>query len=123
MGAVGVLGLMSAMGASVAERTREFGVMRAVGATSAMVRRTVVAEGLFTGILGAVTGIALAIPLSMAMGNFLGRMSFGLPVPLTVSPGAVALWLGLVVAGAAIASVFPANGAARLTVRETLSQV
>jgi putative ABC transport system permease protein len=123
MGAVGVLGLMSAMGASVAERTREFGVMRAVGATSAMVRRTVVAEGLFTGILGAVTGIALAIPLSMAMGNFLGRMSFGLPVPLTVSPGAVALWLGLVVAGAAIASVFPANGAARLTVRETLNQV
>jgi putative ABC transport system permease protein len=121
MGTVGVLGLMSAMGANVAERTREFGVMRAVGATSGMVRYTVIAEGLFIGIMGGVAGIVLALPLSMALGRYLGRLSFGLPLPAAVSASAVTIWLVLVVAGAILASVFPARRAARLTIRETLS--
>jgi putative ABC transport system permease protein len=121
MGTVGVLGLMSAMGANVAERTREFGVMRAVGATSGMVRYTVLAEGLFIGLMGGIAGIVLALPLSMALGRYLGRLSFGLPLPAAVSASAIAIWIALVVAGAILASVFPARRAARLTIRETLS--
>jgi putative ABC transport system permease protein len=121
MGTVGVLGLMSAMGTNVAERTREFGVMRAVGATSGMVRYTVIAEGLFIGIMGGAAGIVLALPLSMALGRYLGKLSFGLPLPPAVSASAIAIWLVLVVVGAILASVFPARRAARLTIRETLS--
>ena len=51
MAVVGVLGLMSAMGTSVIERTREFGVMRAIGGRSGTVMRNVISEGVFIGMM------------------------------------------------------------------------
>ena len=52
MGIVGGIGLASTMGANILERIREFGVMHAIGARPAAVRRIVVAEGVFTAIRG-----------------------------------------------------------------------
>ena len=121
MAAVGALGLASAMSASVVERTREFGVMRAIGARSRVVLRTVLAEGVFTAALSWLIAVPVSIVFCAGAGRLVGWLSFRAPLPLHVSPAGAGLWLVLVLAGAALATALPARQAARLTIRETLA--
>src|SRR5262245_4096658 len=121
MGLVGAFSLASAMSLSVVERTREFGVMQTLGATPARVVWVVVAEGLFTGALSWIAGLALGIVLSALVASVVGGALFGAPLPLVVSPVAVLSWLCVALLGSAAASALPAGAAARLTVRETLA--
>ncbi len=123
MAIVGALGLASAMGAGVVERTREFGVMRALGATSRIVWRNVVSEGIFIGILSWLIAIPVSLAISTPVGDLVGSLSFRVPLPLSLSPAGVSIWLAIVLVGSAFASIFPAQRAARLTVRETLAYV
>jgi putative ABC transport system permease protein len=118
---VGVLGLGAAMSTGVVERTRELGVMQAVGASPALVLRVILAEGLFVGLLSSVLAVALALPFTALVGFILGRMTFRVPLPLVVSPGAVLVWLAVVLAGSALATAIPAWRASRRTVREALA--
>lgn len=121
MAIVGSLGLSTAMSISVLERTREFGIMRVLGATPGMVRRIVVTEGVALGALSWLLAIVLSLPLSAAVGSLVGSISFQLPLPLVVSPLGVLIWLLIAVVGSAAASAAPARGASRLTVREALA--
>lgn len=120
MALVGALGLASALSTSVIERTREFGVMRAIGARSVDVLKGVLSEGLFTGLLSWMVAVPLSIPISMGVGNVLASIS-NQPLSLTLSPGAAGLWLGIVMLASAAASLYPARQASRLTVRQTLT--
>jgi putative ABC transport system permease protein len=121
MAVVGVLGLASTMGIAVTERTREYGVMQAVGATPAAIRRLVITESVLTGTIGCLIGIALGVPLSNVVGAVLGDLTFGLPLPSRISPAGLAVWIVLAVAGAAVAALTAAQRASRLTIRETLN--
>ena len=121
MAVVGLLGLASALGTAVSERTREFGVMRAIGGARKVIIRNVVAEGVFTALLSITLAIALAVPLAAGIGRLVGVLSFGLPLPLMLSLPALGIWLAITTLGATVASLAPALGAARLTVRETLA--
>ncbi len=123
MAVVGALGLMSSMGTSVIERTREFGVMRAIGAKSHTVLRNVISEGIFIGLMSWVIAIVISIPLSLVIGNIIGNQSFYVPLDLIVSPMALAIWFLVIVLGSIAASAYPAWQASRLTVRETLAYV
>jgi putative ABC transport system permease protein len=121
LGIVGVLGLASAMGTSVVERTREFGIMRAIGATPAAVLGIVIGEALFIGLLSLVVSLLVSLPLSYALGAVLGNMAFKIPLLLVLSPLGVWIWCVVIVAGSVIASAGPAMRASALTIRETLS--
>jgi putative ABC transport system permease protein len=121
LGVVGALTLASAMSLSVVERTREFGVMQALGATPARVIGVVVAEAMFIGGSSWLAAVALAVLLSSLVGAFVGSAIFGAPLPLVVSPVALAAWLAVALLGSAAASAFPARAASRLTIRETLA--
>jgi putative ABC transport system permease protein len=121
MAVVGLLGLASALGTAVSERTREFGVMRTIGATQKVIIRNVVAEGVFAALLSIALAIILAVPLAAGIGRLVGTLSFGLPLPLILSTPALGIWLTITTVGAALASFAPALNAARLTVRETLA--
>ncbi|WP_448205690.1 FtsX-like permease family protein [Azospirillum sp. sgz302134] len=121
MAVVGLLGLASAQGSSVAERTRELGVMRAIGGTTPVIVRNVIAEGVVIGLISVVPALLLALPLAAGIGRLVGTLSFGLPLPLTLSMPALELWLGIVLFGAVLASLVPARHAAKLTIRETLA--
>lgn len=120
MALVGTLGLASALSTSVIERTREFGVMRAIGARSVDVLKGVLGEGLFTGLLSWMVAVPLSIPISIGVGSVLASIS-NQPLSLTLSPSAAGLWLGIVLLASAAASLYPARQAARLTVRQTLA--
>jgi putative ABC transport system permease protein len=121
MAAVGILGLASTMSIAVTERTREYGIMQAVGATPRTIRRLVITESLLTGAAGCLIAVVAGIPLSALVGDFLGNLTFGLPLPRRISAPGLAVWIVLAVAGAALAALTAAGRAARLTVRETLA--
>lgn len=121
MAVVGLLGLASAMSIAVTERTREHGIMQAIGATPATIRRLVLTEGLLTGLAGCLIAVVLGLPGAAAVGDFLGRLSFGLPLPLHPSYTGLAVWILLALAGAAAATLAAASKAARLTIPETLA--
>jgi putative ABC transport system permease protein len=121
MSLVGLLGLTAAMSTSVVERTRELGVMQAVGASPSLVLRVILAEGVFVGALSSVLAVLLAIPLTLLVGGVIGRLAFRVPLPLVIAPGAVLAWLAIVVVCSALATAVPAWRASRMTVREALA--
>jgi len=118
---VGILGLTAAMSTGVVERTRELGVMQAVGASPALILRVILAEGLFIGLLSSVLAVALAIPFTALVGGILGRLAFRVPLPLVVAPGAVIAWLAIALTASALATAVPAWRASRRSVREALA--
>jgi putative ABC transport system permease protein len=118
---VGVLGLTAAMSIAVLERTRELGVMQAVGATPGMVLRVVLTEGVFAGVCSAVAAAALAVPWTALVGTVVGNLAFRVPLPLVMSPTALVIWLIAAVLFSALATAFPARRASRMTVRESLA--
>ncbi|HEX2274062.1 MAG TPA: ABC transporter permease [Acidimicrobiales bacterium] len=121
LGVLGAIGLASTMGANILDRTREFGVMHAIGALPKTVRRIVVAEGVFLGLTSFVVAVVPALGLTAVLGDGLGNLFFSAPLPFRVSMPAVAIWLGLVVLGAALATDAAATRASRITVREALA--
>ncbi len=113
---IGGLGLASMMTINVLERTREIGIMKAIGAVPAVILELIVGEGL----LIAAGSWLLSLPLTRVVGLRAAGM-FGAPLPFTVSIFAAAAWLGLVLVIAAAASAVPARRAASLVVREALA--
>lgn len=121
IGVVGGLGLAGTMSINVLERTREIGVMRAVGASDAAVRQIVLSEGLTIAALAWLLGTLLSLPLSYAMGYVIGIGLLNAPLIWSYSLPAVGVWLVIVLLIAVIASLLPARAAVRLTVREVLT--
>jgi len=118
---VGGLGLMGTMSLNVIERTREIGVMRAYGASSAAVFRIVIVEGLLIGMMSWILAIGLSLPLSVLLAGNIGEAFMDYPMPASVSTGGILAWAGLVLGISVIASLFPALNAVRLTVTEVLA--
>jgi putative ABC transport system permease protein len=120
MAVVGLLGLASTLGTAVAERTREFGVLRALGARSAAVLQTVVFEGLVIALLSWGLAVLLSLGLSARVGQVLASIAAQSLVPRLSLPGAL-LWLALLLLGALVVSGYPARRASRLTVSRALA--
>jgi putative ABC transport system permease protein len=121
MGLVGLLGLAANLATSVTERTREFGVLHAIGATPAAVRGIVVTEGTLTAALSILIAIIAALPLTKALGDFIGTQAFRQSLPFQFSGPALLLWTVIALAGAATAAATAARRATRLTIRESLT--
>lgn len=120
---VGTLGLGSTVAVSVIERTRELGVIRAMGGSAAQVRNLVLTEGAIVGGVSLIFAVGLGISLAWGLGSVIGRMSFALSLPLTPSVAAIGAWALTVVCLSALASLLPARRAARITVREAVNHV
>lgn len=118
---IGGLGLMGTMSINVLERTREIGVMRAIGASNASVRQIFIVEGIIIGLLSWAAGAILAYPISKLLSDAVGRQFLSTPLDYTFSMGGVLIWLVVVIFLSALASFLPAWHASRLTVREVLA--
>ncbi|HUX87783.1 MAG TPA: FtsX-like permease family protein [Chloroflexota bacterium] len=118
---VGGLGLMGTMSLNVLERTREIGVMRAIGASNGAIRQIFIVEGVLIGILSWLIGSLLALPASRLLSDQFGIAFIQTPLSYVFSLFGVGLWLGVVVVLATLASILPARAASRLTIRDVLA--
>ncbi|MFZ6012534.1 MAG: ABC transporter permease [Bacteroidota bacterium] len=121
MAFVGTLGLTSTISMNVLERTREIGVMRAIGATPAKIRRLIAGEGLTIGAISIIVSVVLSLVLSAYLGRLIGNMSFRTPLALTVSLIGLVSWVAIILFGSYIATVLPARRANKITTREALA--
>ncbi len=118
---VGSISLTGTMSMNVLERTREIGLMRAIGATDQQVMQLVLVEGVIIGLISWVLGVVLAFPISTLMSSIINYSIFGVPGEFVFTVTGYAIWLGIVFLLSVIASLIPANNAARLTIREVLA--
>lgn len=118
---VGALGLMGTMGINVLERTREIGIMRAIGASGVAIGKVFVVEALCIGILSWLLGAVLALPVAALLSYQVGVLFLQSPLAFSFSFLGVGIWLALSTLLSVLASLMPAWNAARLSVREVLS--
>ncbi len=106
--AVAFIGMLAALMALQLERTREIGVLRALGVTPREVWGLVTAQ---TGLMGLLAGV-LAVPCGLALAGVLifviNRRSFGWTMPLDPSPAILLQAVALSVAAALLAGLYPA---------------
>jgi putative ABC transport system permease protein len=121
LGLIGAIGLAATMSANILDRTREFGVMHAIGARPKDVRRIVVAEGLFIALASCLVAAIPALVLTGILGAGLGTLFTSAPLPYRISVLAVGVWIALVLLIAALATEAAATRASRITVREALA--
>lgn len=120
---VSSMGMGSAMGINVIERTREIGVLRAIGATPKTIVQLFVVEGFIISALSIVAGLLLALPMSKLGANFFGELILGEDTPLDFAFSELGFAVTLVVTFlfGYVASRVPANKATKITVREAIA--
>jgi putative ABC transport system permease protein len=115
------LGLISTMGINMVERTREIGILRAIGATPRGIGAMIWAEGLLIGVLSWVVGLALAVPLSDVVSQFFGSLIFDTPLDLTVSSAGAPLAFVVMAVFVAVATLSAAVGITKTSLRDALA--
>ncbi len=111
---VSLFGIVNTLVLTVFERTRELGMLRAVGMTRRQVRRMIRNESVITALMGGVIGIALGLVLGGLLAARIDFIVFTLPLRQVIAFGVAAVIVGL------LAAIFPARRAAKLNVLEAL---
>jgi putative ABC transport system permease protein len=119
---VGGLGLMGTMSINVIERTREIGIMRAIGASNGAVFQVFLIESLLVGLLSWPIGVLVALLSGKFLTDAISQILESALI-YTFSMESVFLWLLIVALIAVLSSLLPAWKAMRLSVREVLAYI
>ena len=111
---VSLFGIVNTLVLTVFERTREIGMLRAIGMTRRQVRRMIRHESVITALIGAVIGIALGVVLAALLIARVDFIAFSFPTGQVIVFGLAAVLVGI------IAAIFPARRAAKLNPLEAL---
>ena len=115
---ISLFGIANSLFLSIHERTREFGLLRAIGATRAQVRRIVRYESVITAFIGGLLGIGIGLLFGYLMTAALADLGLAFSVPF----GQLAGFLVLAVVVGVLAAVVPARRGARIDVLDALHQ-
>jgi putative ABC transport system permease protein len=114
---VALFGIVNTLALSIHERTRELGMLRAIGTSRAQVRQMVRYESVITALIGAVLGSVLGVFFAVVISRPLESDGFSLSFPV----GTLALLLVLAALAGVLAAIGPARRASRLDVLEALA--
>jgi putative ABC transport system permease protein len=111
---VSLFGIVNTLVLTVFERTRELGMLRAIGLTRRQVKRMIRHESVITALIGAVIGILLGLGLALLLAARLDEVSFAVPTGQLIIFAAVSVVVGI------FAAIWPARRASRLNPLEAL---
>ena len=114
---VSLFGIVNTLVLSVHERTRELGMMRAIGTSRLQVRRIVRYESLITALIGGVLGLLIGLLLGAMTTAALSSQGFTLQIPVA----SLVVFLVLAAIAGVLAAIPPARRASRLDVLEALA--
>jgi putative ABC transport system permease protein len=113
---VSLFGMVNTLVLSVFERTRELGMLRAIGMTRRQARRMIRQESVITALIGAALGLGLGVFLSALVTQALSDYE----VPLSIPAGSLAAFTVVAILAGIAAAILPARRASRLNVLDAL---
>ena len=113
---VSLFGVINTLVLSVFERTRELGMLRAIGMTRRQVRRMIRHESIVTALIGAALGIGVGMFLAVVTTLALSKYGIVFAVPA----GTLVVFVGIAILAGVLAAILPARRASRLNVLEAL---
>lgn len=121
MALVGGVGLAGSLSISVVERTREIGVMRAIGAKTPVLMQMFILEGVLQGLISWGISVPVSFILGQPLASLVGYAMFGVALDYQYAWRAVFIWLMTIVIISILASVMPARNATVISVRKSLA--
>jgi len=118
---VGAIGLMGSLSISVIERTKEIGVMRAIGGRSNTILSMFIMEGVVQGFMSWVIAVPLSFIIAPLISNALGIAMFKSSLDYQYNYTASLTWLLVVLVISVFSSVIPARNATLVNVRQSLT--
>jgi ABC-type antimicrobial peptide transport system permease subunit len=112
---ISLVGIVNTLVLTVFERTREIGMLRAIGMTRRQVRRMILHESIITALIGAAIGIVLGVVLAALLIARVDFIVFSFPTTQVIIFVIAAIVVGI------LASIFPARRAARLDPLQAIS--
>lgn len=114
---IAIIGIVNTLGLSVIERTREIGLLRAIGLSRARLRRMITLESVAIALLGAVLGMALGLVIGVLVQRTLAENLEVLALPM----GQLGIFLVLAVIVGVLAAIIPAVRASRMKVLDAIA--
>jgi putative ABC transport system permease protein len=114
---VSLFGIVNTLALSIHERTRELGMLRAIGASRRQVKRMIRYEAVITSVIGAVLGLAIGCVIAVAVAQPLRSDGFTLSFPV----GTLLALLVLAAIAGVVTAIGPARRAAKLDVLTALA--
>jgi putative ABC transport system permease protein len=121
VGMVALIGVMSALFISVLQRRRQLGLLRAVGASRQQVLRSVLAEAVLMGLVGAILGLAIGIVLEWYLIDIIMLDESGFVIPMLIPWQEAGVVAGLALVLATLVGLWPAWQATRIRIAEAIA--
>ena len=115
---IAILGIMNTLALSVFERTREFGLLRAVGATRRQLKRAVRWEAVIVSVFGALLGLVVGLPMGVLATRGMrsvGVTTTSLPIATIITVLVAAMFAGM------LAAIWPARRASKLDILRAIA--
>jgi len=108
---IALLGVVNTLALSISERTREIGLLRAIGMQRSQLRQMITAESVIISVIGALLGIILGLGLGAALA---AALTTSRQATVTIPAGQLVIYILATAAAGVLASIGPARRAARL---------